>query len=131
AAASALGGSVSPTLEPIEQSIPPLQPPAPKPNIFFLLMHNLGYGEPGCYGGGLTRGAATPRIDKLATEGTRLLNFNVEAQCTASVSAILPGRFAIRSGTHSVPIGGGLDGLTQWETTLADLLSGAGYATGH
>jgi arylsulfatase len=54
-----------------------------KPNIVFILMDNLGYGELGCYGGGILRGAATPRIDKLATEGTRLLNFNVEAQCTS------------------------------------------------
>ena len=50
-----------------------------KPNIVFVLMDNLGYGEVGCYGGGILRGAPTPRIDKLATEGTRLLNFNVEA----------------------------------------------------
>ena len=77
-----------------------------KPNIVFILMDNLGYGEIGCYGGGILRGAATPRIDKLATEGTRLLNFNVEAQCTPSRSAIMTGRFSIRSGTHSVPIGG-------------------------
>jgi arylsulfatase len=102
---------------------------ARKPNIVFILMDNLGYGELGCYGGGITRGAPTPRIDKLATEGTRLLNFNVEAQCTPSRSAILTGRFSIRSGTHSVPIGGGLEGLTQWEVTIAELLSGAGYAT--
>ena len=85
---------------------------AQKPNIVFILMDNLGYGELGCYGGGILRGAATPRIDKLATEGTRLLNFNVEAQCTPSRSALMTGRFAIRSGTHSVPIGGGLEGLT-------------------
>src|SRR5262245_34641487 len=71
-----------------------------KPNIVFVLMDNLGYGEVGCYGGGILRGAPTPRIDKLATEGTRLLNFNVEAQCTPSRSAILTGRFSIRSGTH-------------------------------
>jgi arylsulfatase len=83
-----------------------------KPNIVFILMDNLGYGEVGAYGGGVIRGAPTPRIDKLATEGTRLLNFNVEAQCTPSRSAIMTGRFSIRSGTHSVPIGGGLDGLT-------------------
>jgi len=102
-----------------------------KPNIVFILMDNLGYGEVGCYGGGILRGAATPRIDKLATEGTRLLNFNVEAQCTPSRSAILTGRFSIRSGTHSVPIGGGLEGLTQWEVTIAELLSTAGYSTGH
>ena len=102
-----------------------------KPNIVFILMDNLGYGEVGCYGGGILRGAATPRIDKLATEGTRLLNFNVEAQCTPSRSAILTGRHAIRSGTHSVPFPGQLDGLTQWEVTIAELLSGQGYATAH
>jgi arylsulfatase len=104
---------------------------AQKPNIVFILMDNLGYGEVGAYGGGMLRGAPTPRIDKLAAEGMRLLNFNVEAQCTPSRSAIMTGRFSIRSGTHSVPIGGGLDGLTQWEVTIAELLSGAGYSTGH
>jgi arylsulfatase A-like enzyme len=86
-----------------------------KPNIVFILMDNLGYGEVGVYGGGVTRGAPTPHIDRLAAEGTRLTNFNVEAQCTPSRSAILTGRFPIRSGTHSVPIGGGLEGLTQWK----------------
>jgi arylsulfatase A-like enzyme len=100
-----------------------------KPNIVFILMDNLGYGEVGCYGGGIVRGAPTPRIDKLATEGMRLLNFNVEAQCTPSRSAMLTGRFSIRSGTHSVPIGGGMDGMTQWEVTIAELLSVAGYST--
>lgn len=101
-----------------------------KPNIVFILMDNLGYGEVGCYGGGELRGAPTPRIDKLAMEGTRLTNFNVEAQCTPSRSAIMTGRFAIRSGTHSVPLPGTPDGLTQWEITIAELLSGAGYSTG-
>jgi arylsulfatase len=103
---------------------------ATRPNILFVLMDNLGYGEVGAYGGGILRGAATPRIDRLAAEGTRLTNFNVEAQCTPSRSAFLTGRFAIRSGTHSVPLPGSLDGLTQWETTTAELLSEAGYATG-
>ncbi|ODT08033.1 MAG: arylsulfatase [Mesorhizobium sp. SCN 65-20] len=93
-------------------------------------MDNLGYGEVGVYGGGITRGAPTPRIDQLAAEGTRLTNFNVEAQCTPSRSAIMTGRFSIRSGTHSIPIGGGIEGLTQWEVTIAEALSGAGYATG-
>jgi arylsulfatase len=102
-----------------------------RPNIVFILMDNLGYGEPGCYGGGILRGAPTPCIDKLATEGTRLLNFNVEAQCTPSRSALMTGRFPIRSGTHSIPIGEGLEGLTQWEMTIAELLSGVGYSTGH
>jgi arylsulfatase len=103
---------------------------ATRPNILFILMDNLGYGEVGVYGGGITRGAPTPEIDALAAEGLRLTNFNVEAQCTPSRSAIMTGRFSIRSGTHSVPIGGGVEGLTQWEVTIAELLSDAGYATG-
>src|SRR5215510_9771242 len=73
-----------------------------KPNIVFILMDNLGYGEVGVYGGGITRGAPTPRIDQLAAEGTRLTNFNVEAQCTPSRSALMTGRFSIRSGTYKV-----------------------------
>jgi len=131
-AASALGGG-GPSFA--QQRILPVGdaagPTPSKPNIVFILMDNLGYGELGCYGGGILRGAPTPRIDKLAAEGTRLLNFNVEAQCTPSRSALMTGRFPIRSGTHSIPIGEGLEGLTQWEVTIAELLSGVGYSTGH
>jgi arylsulfatase len=115
---------VSPTAAPQPRTAEPR-----KPNIVFILMDNLGYGEVGVYGGGITRGAPTPRIDQLAAEGMRLTNFNVEAQCTPSRSAIMTGRFSIRSGTHSVPLGGGLEGLTQWEATIAETLSAAGYAT--
>jgi arylsulfatase A-like enzyme len=107
-------------------------PAGGKPNIVFILADNLGYGEPGCYGGGILRGAPTPRIDRLATEGLRLLNFNVESQCTPSRSDIMTGRFAIRSGTMRVPPTDGKPyGLTQWEITIAELLSAQGYATGH
>jgi hypothetical protein len=42
---------------------------AEKPNIFFILMDNVGWGEIGVYGGGLLRGAPTPRLDSLASEG--------------------------------------------------------------
>ena len=101
-----------------------------KPNIVFFFWDNLGWGEVGCYGGGVLRGASTPRIDRLANEGLRLLNFNVEAQCTPSRSALLTGRHAIRSGTQTVPMTGGADGLTRWEVTSAQALSDAGYATG-
>ena len=104
---------------------------AEQPNIVFMLADNLGYGELGCYGGGILRGAATPRIDRLASEGLRLLNFNVEAQCTPSRSALMTGRFAMRSGTMRVNRGSALYGLTQWEITLAEMLAKQGYATGH
>jgi len=41
---------------------------AKKPNIVLMLTDNLGCGELGIYGG-ILRGAPTPRIDKLASEG--------------------------------------------------------------
>lgn len=88
------------------------------PNIVFILTDNLGYGEVGAYGGGVTRGGPTPRIDSLAREGMRFLNFNMETQRTPSRSSLMTGRWAIRSGTHSVPFGGVADGLTQWEVTI-------------
>ena len=37
-----------------------------KPNIVLVLMDNLGWGELGVYGGGILRGAPTPRLDRLA-----------------------------------------------------------------
>jgi len=66
----------------------------------------------------------------LANEGFRLTNFNVEVQCTPSRSALMTGRYAIRSGNATVPLGEGVYGLVQWEVTLAEMLSKAGYATG-
>ena len=74
-----------------------------KPNIVLVLMDNFGWGELGTYGGGILRGAPTPRIDALAEEGMKLLNFNVEAQCTPSRAALLTGRYAVRTGNASVP----------------------------
>ena len=68
-----------------------------KPNIVLVLMDNFGYGEIGVYGGGVLRGAATPYIDGIAAEGFQLTNFNVEAECTPSRSALMTGRYGIRT----------------------------------
>ena len=100
-----------------------------RPNILLVLLDNTGWADFGVYGGGELRGAPTPNIDKLAGEGMRLLNFNTEPQCTPSRSALLTGRFAVRSGTQSVPIGTRRYGLVPWEITIADALSERGYAT--
>jgi arylsulfatase A-like enzyme len=78
-----------------------------QPNIVFFSRENLGWGEVGCYGGRVLRGAPTPRIDQLAANGLKLLNFGTETRCTPRCSAALTGRHPIRSGTQTVPITGG------------------------
>src|SRR5271169_5839654 len=97
-----------------------------KPNIVFILVDNVGWGDFSCYGGS----TPTPRIDKLASSGIRFNNYTVESQCTPSRSAIMTGRQSVRSGTYTVPMpGAGPSGLAPWEYTVAELLSDAGYAT--
>jgi arylsulfatase len=102
-----------------------------KPNIVLVLMDNFGYGEIGVYGGGVLRGAPTPNIDSIATDGFQLTNYNVEAECTPSRSALMTGRYGIRTRQRQDgPPRGVWYGITQWEITLAEMLSNEGYATG-
>ena len=99
---------------------------ANKPNIVFFLVDNVGWGDFGVYGST----TPTPCIDRLANAGIRFNNYNVEAQCTPSRSAIMTGRHPVRSGTTSIPLAGqGKSGMAPWEYTIAELLSDAGYAT--
>jgi len=97
------------------------------PNVVFMLADNIGWGDLSCYGGLVP----TPRLDQLASEGTRFTNFNAEAQCTPTRSALMTGRYPVRSGTFRVPAPGdqGHYGLAPWEYTMGDLMSDAGYAT--
>ena len=97
-----------------------------QPNIVFILVDNIGWGDFGVYGGTIP----TPRIDELANEGILFRNYNVECQCTPSRSAIMTGRHPVRSGTYRLSWPGeGPCGLAPWEYTIAELLSDAGYAT--
>ena len=105
---------------------------AEKPsNIVLVLMDNFGYGEIGVYGGGVLRGAPTPNIDSIAAEGYRLTNFNVEAECTPSRSALMTGRYGIRTRQRQEgPPRGVWYGITKWEIAVAEMRSDQGYATG-
>jgi len=102
---------------------------AKRPNVVYFLVDNLGMGELSSYSGGPFRGVTTARIDAFAKEGMMLLNFAPEAQCTPSRSALMTGRYAIRSGNHTVALAGSHGGLVKWERTLGDIFSDAGYAT--
>jgi arylsulfatase A-like enzyme len=97
--------------------------PAQRPNIVIMLTDNLGWGEIGIQGS--ARGVPTPRLDRLAAQGMRLTNFNVEYSCVVSRAALLTGRYAVRTGAAQ------RSGITLWEVTIAEALKSAGYATGH
>ena len=60
---------------------------ATKPNVVFILVDNVGWGDFSAYGGTVP----TPRIDSIAKDGLRFNNYTVEAQCTPTRSAILTG----------------------------------------
>ncbi len=99
-----------------------------KPNILFMLGDNVGYGVLSSYNGGILD-TPTPRLDKLAAEGLRLTNFNVENQCTPSRAALMTGRLPIRSGIGKAIAAGAPGGLHPWEIALAEMLGDAGYRT--
>ena len=65
----------------------------------------------------------TPSIDRLAQEGIRLTNFNVEYSCVVSRIALFTGRYAVRMGE------GYRGGMTLWEVTIAEALRSIGYRT--
>src|SRR6185312_10905823 len=96
-------------------------PAASRPNIVLIFPDNLGWGEVGAYGS--VRGVPTPRLDRMAAEGMRLNNFNVEFSCTVSRAAMLTGRYAARTGAEQN------GGITLWEITIPEALKPLGYST--
>jgi arylsulfatase A-like enzyme len=62
---------------------------AHKPNIIIILTDDMGYSDPGCYGGELH----TPALDKLASEGVRLARFYNSAMCVCSRASLLTGNY--------------------------------------
>jgi arylsulfatase A-like enzyme len=97
-------------------------------NVLVILFDDVGWGDFGCYGGGIAVGAPTPNIDRLAHEGLLLTSCYSEPSCTPSRASLLTGRLPMRHGLQRPPMYGEPGGLED-ETTLAELLSGAGYAT--
>jgi hypothetical protein len=102
-----------------------------KPNILIFLVDDMGWGDPGVYGGGITVGAPTPTIDRLAREGLQLTSTYAQPTCTPTRAAILTGRIPTRSGLTRPTLSGENPAVNPWdiEVTTADLLSDAGYRT--
>lgn len=98
--------------------------PAERPNVVFILADDLGYGDLGCFG---QRQVRTPRIDQLAAEGTRF------RQCYAGSTVCAPSRCSLMTGLttgHARVRGNARVPLRPEDRTVAEVLKGAGYATG-
>jgi arylsulfatase A-like enzyme len=102
-----------------------------KPNIVWLVIDDMGYGDPGAFGGGAAVGAATPNIDRLAREGLKLTSTYSQATCTPTRSAILTGRLPVRTGLTRPILAGDRISKNPWsdEISLPKLLGEAGYKT--
>jgi arylsulfatase A-like enzyme len=88
-----------------------------RPNILIIFTDDQGYADLGCYGSKTNR---TPRMDRLAKEGTRFTSFYAQSVCGPSRSALLTGRYPIRSKGWSMPAS---------EITFAELIRNVGYQT--
>jgi len=101
------------------------------PNLVYILLDDLGFGEIGMPDLDVIRGYSTPRISKLADEGLSFMRMYTEPSCTPTRVAMMTGRYAARTGTSEAKAVVAGDGLAAWEVTLAEVLSKAGYANVH
>ena len=102
---------------------------ASRPNIIWIMADDLGYGELGCYG---QREVPTPRIDRMAAQGTRFTHFYAGATvCAPSRSVLMTG---LHHGHTRVRGNAGqanpmAQSLRPGDTTVAGVLKAAGYKT--
>ena len=102
------------------------EPAAPRPNIVYIVSDDQGWKDVGFHGSDI----ATPRIDRLASEGARLEQFYAQPMCTPSRAALMTGRYPHRYGLQTLVIpSAGTYGLPTDERLLPQALGEAGYRT--
>ncbi|NBT56604.1 MAG: arylsulfatase, partial [Betaproteobacteria bacterium] len=117
-----------------EQSVPSWPPHAHArpgaPNIVVVLMDDMGWSDPGCFGSEIS----TPHIDRLAAQGVRLTHYTTHAICSSARAALLTGCDSHRVGTgwlsNNHPGYPGYSGEIPLDAaTLPETLRTAGYET--
>ena len=104
-----------------------VEPQPVPPNIVVIFCDDMGYADIGKFG---AEGYATPNLDRMADEGAVFRNFHVaQPVCSASRCALLTGCYPNRLGMHLALGPKSKTGLSDRETTLAELLKTQGYAT--
>ncbi|UCH49860.1 MAG: sulfatase-like hydrolase/transferase [Betaproteobacteria bacterium] len=101
------------------------------PNIFYILIDDIGFGDLGSETLNMVRGYKTPSINQFAREGMRLGRMYTEPSCTPTRVAFMTGRQPHRNGMGNTSVDISGFGLAGKEVTLAELLSGVGYNTVH
>jgi len=101
------------------------------PNIFYILIDDIGFGDLGSPTLNAIRGYKTPAINELASEGMRLARMYTEPSCTPTRVAFMTGRQPHRNGMGNTQVELSGFGLADAEVTLAEVLSEAGYNTSH
>jgi arylsulfatase len=101
------------------------------PNIFYILIDDIGFGDLGSETLNAIRGYRTPAINEFAREGMRLSRMYTEPSCTPTRVAFMTGRQPHRNGMGNTAVDISGFGLAAKEVTLAELLSDVGYNTAH
>ncbi|MGI3129860.1 arylsulfatase [Halopseudomonas pachastrellae] len=129
--AEPFSGVIKETFEGSKQDYPqPVKPPEDAPNVVLILLDDLGFGQPGTFGGPVP----TPSMDELANQGLRYTRFHTTGICSPTRAALLTGRnhHQVGFGTITELSTGypGYNSLWPRETaSVAEILKDHGYST--
>ena len=101
------------------------------PNIVYILLDDVGFGELGKPDLDVIRGYSTPHISAFAKEGMSLQRMYTEPSCTPTRVAMITGRLPTRTGIVEAKVVVSGEGLPAEEVTIAEVLRDAGYNTSH
>jgi len=99
------------------------------PNILYILIDDVGYGDMGMPELNSIRGYKTPNINKLADQSMRFSRMYTEPSCTPTRVAFITGRQPHRNGMGKTAVDISGFGLAEDEVTIAEVLSDSGYNT--
>jgi arylsulfatase len=101
------------------------------PNILYVLVDDLSFGEMGIPELNYVRGSQTPHINDFSDEGLSFMRMYTEPSCTPSRVAMMTGRHPVRNGLGEVKATVAGEALAASEVTIAEALSKEGYNTVH
>ena len=96
-----------------------------RPNVVLIMTDDQGYGDLACHG---NQQINTPHLDRLHAQSVRLTDYHVDPTCSPTRSALMTGRYSSRTGVWHTIMGRSI--IHPDETTIAEVFSQAGYATG-